>query len=80
MRIRSELSILIFTNVAASGIRLPRVIARLLQASLSEILGTAEYETLKTAVLAAQAANPELAARGTEGRGTEIWRFHCAAV
>ena len=65
-KIGGELAILIFSSLAARGIRLPRLIARLLQASMAEILGDTEYEALKTAVQAIQAAHPELAALSTD--------------
>ena len=61
-KIGGEIALAIFAGVAARGLRLPRFIARALQASISEIVGgSTEYESLKAASLAAQAAHPELA-------------------
>jgi hypothetical protein len=62
----SDLAIALFSGLAARGLKLPRFISTRMQASLPELLGSAEYEALKDAAAAAQAIHPELAGLTTE--------------
>jgi hypothetical protein len=66
VKLGSELAIALFSGVAARGLRLPRFITQRLQLSLPQILGAAEYESMKAAAKAAQAAHPELAGLQTD--------------